>query len=194
MADDAGPMLQRTSAFLQLPAELRNRIYQLLFESSVFDIRTGRLLKVFSGLYAHAHAHVRTPGLLLASKQVYTEAINFYYELSTFSSGWVPDLGNWLKGLSSERQMQLCHLRYRRVDTQLFPLTKEKRESLTTEYAALLVCIQMYMGSIGVTLDKCMLETGHRFGRADQICSSTVLDTSTKQINTTPVSGYAVSW
>jgi len=182
--------MEHPSAFLQLPAELRNRIYQLLFESSVFDIRTGRLLKVHCGLYAHADAHVRALGILLASKQVYAEAINFYYELSTFSSGWVPDLGNWLEGLPRERQMQLCHLRYLKVDTQLFPLTKVKRESLEIEYAALLASIRMYMGSIGVTLDKCRLETGHWFGRADQICSSTVLDTCTKQINTTPVSGY----
>lgn len=178
MADHTGSMHEPTWGFCKLPAELRNSIYQLSFESSIFDIRSGSPLKVPSGLNAHVHDHVRAPGILLANKQTYMEGIDYYYELSGFASGWVTDLGNWLHGLSRQRERQLRRLRFLNFDAQLFPLTLEERESLAVEPFVLLVSIKTYLESIGVALRDCTLETGHRFGRPNEVCTPTVLNTS----------------
>lgn len=163
------------SIFLALPAELRIRVYELLFDSSLISIRTGPLLKRHGGVYAYAWT--RTPGILLACKQTHGEAVHFYYELSTFASGWMPDLGNWLKVLPKSRQNQIRHLRYQEIDVPLFPLTPAKRETLSAGHAILLASARMYMGSLGVVLKGCVLETGHRFGHLDEISSFTVLST-----------------
>jgi len=172
---------QRTSSFLHLPAELRNRIYEAAFQSCVFAIRTGPLLKVCGGVFARTW--IRTPGMLLACKQTCAETIDFYYELSTFGSGWVIDLANWLQELPKERQMQIRHLRYQEIDNTLkFPLSDLQREWIHFNNADSLARVATRIEGACIALRECELVTGYKLGHPGEICSVEMLNTSSEKI------------
>ena len=59
---------QMMSLLLELPAELRNSIYVLVFQGCMFEV----------DLVNHGRAR-KAVGLLLACKQTFAEAVSFYY-------------------------------------------------------------------------------------------------------------------
>lgn len=89
MARNAKPRL------LQLPAELRNKIYGHAID--------GRVQSVSYGKY---------PGLLVACKQIYYEATPIFYERTIFYVGTHCRCLAWLRKLPRQRRQQIREIRY----------------------------------------------------------------------------------
>lgn len=91
---------QSDSSLLALPAELRNRIYDLVFEDCIQDVTIRR-------------PKSQTPSnLLLTCKQAYQEAIGIYYSNVVVSSTETSDLIHWIRSIPAERYCLVPELRY----------------------------------------------------------------------------------
>src|SRR4051812_21461224 len=78
-------MNQRNSPLLRLPAELRTRIYDLVFTDTSVHVKSAFV----RGLYnATVDSHKPVVGLLCSCRQLYHEALPAYYELCTFDFNW----------------------------------------------------------------------------------------------------------
>ena len=92
---------QRASPLLALPAEIRNTIYEMVFE--------GACLKLDSFKAKYPPESI---GLLPASQQTFEEAINIYYSHLTVSSCFAPRLVDWASKLPRKYLRQIPKIRY----------------------------------------------------------------------------------
>lgn len=86
--------------FCDLPAELRNRIYEKTFEGSL----------VLHAVRRHPSTRkYDAPGILLASKQTYSEAVMTFYQATTFYWCHIRDGLDWYNRLPlSSRNAVTC--------------------------------------------------------------------------------------
>jgi len=77
-------MAVTSSPLLRLPPELRLQIFENVFEGAVFDITADTGVLTHHYYIKDASPATQAPGLLLASKQLHSEAIGVYYQTATF--------------------------------------------------------------------------------------------------------------
>lgn len=94
---------EKTFRFLDLPPELGNLIYTLLF--------TAKPHKVFG--YVDSH---KMPGILLANKQIHKESIGLFWSNTTFQINYA--LFRWLPRLPTHRCNTIQRIRYACTPTQ----------------------------------------------------------------------------
>lgn len=80
---------QKGCKFLGLPAELRNRVYELTFEKRPCAVPR-RSLSNSKGL-------MKGPALLLVCKQIHCEAIKIYYNNTSFDFARIYRLEQWMR-------------------------------------------------------------------------------------------------
>ena len=92
----ASTTVQQKSQLLELPAHLRNDIYRLVLSDKVVIPPRGKRTN---------NGRSKPPGLLLACKQIYFEAIKLYYQTTTFyiSSGAGHRLKEWTNKIGPAR-------------------------------------------------------------------------------------------
>lgn len=93
---------QTGSRLLGLPAELRNRIYEMAFFDTVVVLPSIKKVSP-KGLF-------KGPGILLACKQTYAEAVTLYYTLPTFEAYTGSRLSRWLRRIGAVRQEQVTKI------------------------------------------------------------------------------------
>lgn len=100
---------QQHSRLLNLPAELRNQIYEYTFSSSPVEISRRSFLK------QNPKGLLKSSGLLLACKQIHHEAAQLYYSLTTFYvqrdaeyriAHWINRIGPLRKALIQNIQLK----------------------------------------------------------------------------------------
>ncbi|KAF2162713.1 hypothetical protein M409DRAFT_26950 [Zasmidium cellare ATCC 36951] len=97
---------QHGSGLLRLPAELRNRIYALTLN----DVVAYRARKTVAYRKVH-RVKAKAPGLLLACKQTYTEAVQLFYSQTTFLFDDKKHIHAWARKIGSERTALVKSLR-----------------------------------------------------------------------------------
>lgn len=85
--------------FLDLPAELRNTVYELIFETTDVHI----------SLNGYFHA---PPSILRTSSSIYQEAVLLYYHHTTFTFWQGPSLLHWYGFLPGKFRDAITKLRY----------------------------------------------------------------------------------
>ncbi|KAF7187541.1 hypothetical protein HII31_11165 [Pseudocercospora fuligena] len=111
--------LQTCDLLNKMPAEIRNRIYELTFSGTV---KLGRATRKESKV-KNAAGRPRAPGILCSCKQIYQEAIKIYWTTTTFFfprsdklrsyhvSG--NDAAAWLNAIGRRRRELLRNVRIR---------------------------------------------------------------------------------
>ena len=102
---------KRPTTFLDLPAEIRNRIYELSVIRGAFCIYTygGRPWSTVLDLYGASHIPL---GLLQANRQIHLEAISILYGENIFMfpaeyGGYWMDFLSWLRHIGPENHKLL---------------------------------------------------------------------------------------
>lgn len=68
------------SRLLELPAELRNRIYEFVFADSEVHVRK-------KDIFTHLRYRPPHAGILMACRQTYSESLTIFYDFTTFYLG-----------------------------------------------------------------------------------------------------------
>lgn len=87
---------QERFRFLDLPAELRNCVYELTFK----------------GITTKFRSKYPAPGILLANKQIYNGAITLFYHCTTFYFDWRYEGKYWYSRLPSKLRNAISNMRY----------------------------------------------------------------------------------
>lgn len=95
--------------FLDLPAELRNYIYQLAYEDTVITI--GMIIR---------RSRYATPGLLMANKQIYVEGLLTFYNAAIFYFDSYWNGVRWYSALPLKQRDAIREVRYH-VDSRWDP-------------------------------------------------------------------------
>lgn len=99
---------QSQSCLMNLPAELRNRIFFLVVADSNVFISKNTVVKTraLKGRYRSVYGHHlnRQPGMLLACKQIYREAIKVYYANADFTFTGSTHLQRWARKVLLENK------------------------------------------------------------------------------------------
>lgn len=98
-------MATDTSRLLKLPAEIRNRIYELVFADSTVIIQ-----KAQKNVY-----RPESIGILTACRQTYKESIGYFYSLTTFYGQW-RTLATFVIRLSRRYAEFITSLRIHHID------------------------------------------------------------------------------
>ncbi|KAK4494831.1 hypothetical protein PRZ48_014187 [Zasmidium cellare] len=84
------------TTFLDLPAELRNEIYELAIER--------KTVVLSKSSKSNKKGRARSPALLLASKEIYRETLTIFYSKWTFHFESVAKLLSWLRTLGPQKR------------------------------------------------------------------------------------------
>ncbi|KAF1912638.1 hypothetical protein BDU57DRAFT_542456 [Ampelomyces quisqualis] len=92
--------------FLDLPGELRNKIYTYLFQSTTFKITAASSQRAPACIAQSAN----NLSLLRTCRKIHTEARDFPYALGTFSISYIDDLDLLLSRFTKEQQKAITSL------------------------------------------------------------------------------------
>ena len=101
----SGAQDQLESGFFKLAAELRNKIYELALD--------GARVQVESKTTNNPHGLSRVPGILMACKHVYAEALILFFESTTFSFSSKARLHQWLGNIGEANRAMIEHVEFR---------------------------------------------------------------------------------
>lgn len=90
------------SQLLTVPAELRNRVYSLVFDNCIHDVT----------ILVRFRKSAKPTSLLLACKQVYQEAIGIFYSNAIIASTGTSDLVHWIKHIPPQHYHLVPEIRY----------------------------------------------------------------------------------
>lgn len=108
------PASSRKSRLLELPAELRNEIYELaLFQTRPIGVTIvlEHCLTLLDFTRASRRSLVEEPPLLTCCRQVREEAIGIFYGSSTFASSERSELERWIIALPAAKRKLLRDVR-----------------------------------------------------------------------------------
>ena len=90
-------LIQKQSAFLRLPPEIRNMVYELIFQGEVTNIPSYSKIR--------ETGKIRAPALLRTCKQVHYEALAMYYSLAMFFFSRITTNGakRWIEAIGHAR-------------------------------------------------------------------------------------------
>jgi hypothetical protein len=91
---------------LELPLEIRLRIYEFVFASSKIYIQ----VVSSNAEERNLHIHGGDVGLLLTCRQIYHEARSEWYTANLWTVGFPPALGHFLRSSSPEARSRVRHL------------------------------------------------------------------------------------
>jgi len=94
--------------FLKLPAEIRNRIYDLVFVSDDYIGANATLTKAFY----HEAAKYRNLAFASACRQIYQESANIFYAKNGFEFFYIRPFLEFLEAIGVKRRMLLTKLKY----------------------------------------------------------------------------------
>ncbi|KAI9877625.1 MAG: hypothetical protein M1830_003274 [Pleopsidium flavum] len=94
--------------FLKLPAEIRNRIYDLVFVSHEYIGANGTLTKAFY----HEAAKYRNLAFASACRQIYQESANIFYAKNGFEFFYIRPFLEFLEAIGAKRRKLLTKLKY----------------------------------------------------------------------------------
>lgn len=94
--------------FLRLPAEIRNRIYDLVFVSDEYIGANATLTKAFY----HDAAKYRNLAFASACRQIYQESANIFYAKNGFEFFYIRPFLEFLEAIGLDRRMLLTKLKY----------------------------------------------------------------------------------
>ncbi|KAF2162706.1 hypothetical protein M409DRAFT_58114 [Zasmidium cellare ATCC 36951] len=95
-----------TSRLLGLPPELRNRIYEFVFEDSEVTIRAHR-----NGIPCCTY-EPPSLGILMTCRQTYREATDIFYSVTTFYFTWRMALVEFLRSLPPRHARMVSTIRF----------------------------------------------------------------------------------
>lgn len=112
----AGNIITQQSPFLRLAAELRNRIYEEAFDTTII-ITSGKdqrmsASRMSTSRMANARPVGFNNGIILACQQTHSEAIGLYYSTHTFRFQYYPLRGliDWIEAIGFERINLVKHV------------------------------------------------------------------------------------
>ncbi|KAF2165990.1 hypothetical protein M409DRAFT_55346 [Zasmidium cellare ATCC 36951] len=82
---------QSASRLMSLAPELRNRIYEFIFEDQMVTLK--------SKSKSNPSGRSKVPGILMTCKQTYTESLHIFFNKSVFLFTSMQKLGSWMRNI-----------------------------------------------------------------------------------------------
>ncbi|KAK4494394.1 hypothetical protein PRZ48_014692 [Zasmidium cellare] len=96
---------QSTSRLMSLAPELRNRIYEFVFEDETVTLKAKST--------NNPEGRSRVPGVLLACKQTYIESLQIFFNKSIFLFTSMQKLSAWMRNIGPQNRRCVAHVDFR---------------------------------------------------------------------------------